>query len=39
MSKEFRWSSKRTKAALALAEGQSQQAVAEAIRSLPQDDL
>jgi hypothetical protein len=31
MSTQFRWSSKRHKAALALAEGQSQQAVAEAI--------
>lgn len=31
MSTQFRWSSKRKKAALALAEGQSQQAVAEAI--------
>jgi hypothetical protein len=31
MSTQFHWSSKRTKAALALAEGQSQQAVAEAI--------
>lgn len=32
MSTQFHWSSKRTKAALALAEGQSQQAVADAIR-------
>mgnify|MGYP003287292804 CR=1 FL=1 len=32
MSTQFRWSSKRTKAALALAEGQSQQAVADTIR-------
>ena len=31
MSTQFRWSSKRHKAALALAEGQSQQAVADAI--------
>ena len=31
MSTQFHWSSKRQKAALALAEGQSQQAVAEAI--------
>jgi Homeodomain-like domain len=31
MVTQFRWSSKRTKAALALAEGQSQQAVADAI--------
>src|SRR6185503_56172 len=31
MFTQFQWSSKRTKAALALAEGQSQQAVAEAI--------
>ena len=31
MLTQFRWSSKRTKAALALAEGQSQQAVAEVI--------
>ena len=31
MSTQFRWSSKRQKAALALAEGQSQQAVADAI--------
>ena len=31
MSTQFRWSSKRTKAALALAEGQSQEAVAEAV--------
>jgi hypothetical protein len=31
MSTQFHWSSTRTKAALALAEGQSQQAVAEAI--------
>ena len=31
MSTQFRWSSKRQKAALAVAEGQSQQAVAEAI--------
>jgi hypothetical protein len=31
MSTQFQWTSKRTKAALALAEGQSQQAVAESI--------
>ena len=31
MSTQFHWSSKRHKAALALAEGQSQQAVAETI--------
>ena len=31
MSTQFHWSRKRQKAALALAEGQSQQAVAEAI--------
>jgi hypothetical protein len=31
MSPQFQWTSKRTKAALALAEGQSQQAVAEAL--------
>ena len=31
MSTQFQWSAKRTKAAFALAEGQSQQAVAEAI--------
>ena len=31
MFTQFRWSSKRTKAALALAEGQSQQVVAETI--------
>ena len=31
MSTQFHWSSKRTKAALALAEGQSQQSVAESI--------